>query len=148
MTTPDNREVIRRFYKALNARQFDDIVELVHPDVVQDWPQSGERIRGLKNFRAVLENYPELPSVEPRRVAGAEDKWVLTPAWTPLRITGSGDVYTVETRIAYPTGELWSGVSVMEFRDGKASKLTEYFAAPFPAAEWRSPWVERIESKT
>ena len=31
---------------------------------------------------------------------------------------------------------------------GKASKMTEYFAAPFPAAEWRSSWVEQIESKT
>jgi len=148
MATPGNREVINRFYKALNARHFDDIDELVDPDVVQEWPLSGERIRGLKNFRAVLENYPELPQVETRRVAGAEDMWVLTPGWTPLRITGSGDVYTVESRIAYPTGEVWSGVSVIEFRNGKASKLTEYFAEPFPAAEWRLPWVERIETNS
>lgn len=148
MATPDNREVIDRFYKALNARRFDDITELTDPDVVQEWPQSGERIRGLKNFRAVLENYPDLPSVEPQRVGGAEDKWVLTPAWTPLRITGSGDVYTIESRIAYPNGEVWSGVSIIQFRNGKASKLTEYFAAPFPAAEWRSSWVEKIESNT
>jgi hypothetical protein len=148
MARPDNRELIDRFYAALNARRFDQISELVDPDVVQEWPQSGERIRGLKNFRAVMENYPELPSVEPRSVAGAEDKWVLTPSWTPLRITGSGDVYTVESRITYPSGEVWSGVSVVEFRNGKASKMTEYFAAPFPAAEWRSSWVEQIESKT
>src|SRR5947209_5487692 len=134
MTTPENREVIKRFYAALNARRWDDIAELVESDVVQEWPQSVERISGLKNFRGVLENYPELPSVEPRRVAGADGKWVLTPSWTPLRITGTGDVYTVESRINYPSGEVWSGVSVVEFRNGKASKLTEYFAAPFPAA--------------
>ena len=85
MATPDNREVIKRFYAALNARRWGDIAELVDSDVVQEWPQSGERISGLKNFRAVLENYPELPSVEPRRVAGADDKWVLTPSWTPLK---------------------------------------------------------------
>ena len=148
MARPENRELINRFYDALNSRRFDQISELVDPDVVQEWPQSGERIKGLKNFRAVMENYPDLPSVEPRSVSGTEDKWVLTPSWTPLRITGSGDVYTVESRITYPNGEVWSGVSVVEFRNGKASKMTEYFAAPFPAAEWRSSWVEQIESKT
>jgi SnoaL-like domain len=146
MTSPHNRDLINKFYAALNERKFDEISELVDPHVVQEWPQSGERIKGLKNFRAVLENYPELPSVAPGRVAGAEDKWVLTPSWTPLRITGSGDVYTVESRINYPNGEVWSGVTVMEFRNGKAAKLTEYFAAPFPAAEWRSTWVEHIDS--
>lgn len=148
MATSDNRELIDRFFDALNARRFEDIAELTHPDVVQEWPQSGERIRGLKNFRAVLENYPELPNVGLRRVVGAEDKWVLTPTWTPLRITGTGDTYTVESRIAYPNGEVWSGVSVLEFRDGKMSNATEYFAAPFPAAEWRSQWVEKMESHT
>ena len=148
MARPENRELINRFYDALNSRRFDQISELVDPDVVQEWPQSGERIKGLKNFRAVMENYPDLPSVKPWSVSGTEDKWVLTPSWTPLRITGSGDVYTVESRITYANGEVWSGVSVVEFRNGKASKMTEYFAAPFPAAEWRSSWVEQIESKT
>jgi ketosteroid isomerase-like protein len=144
----DNRERIDIFFSALNAGRFDDIAELMDPDVVQEWPQSGERIRGVKNFRAVMENYPGLPDVEPRRVVGAEDKWVLTPSWTPLRITGTGDVYTVETRIAYPNGEVWRGVTILQFRNGKASRLTEYFAAPFPPADWRSQWVEKIDVHT
>lgn len=148
MTASNNREVIDRFFNALNARRFEDIAELADPDVIQEWPQSGERIRGLKNVRALMENYPELPSVVVRRVVGADDKWVLTPTWTPLRITGTGDAYTVEARIAYPNGEVWSGVSILQFRDGKVSKITEYFAAPFPPAEWRSKWVEKIESQT
>jgi len=25
-------------------------------------------------------------------------------------------------------------------------RIKEYFAAPFPAAEWRAKWVEKIES--
>jgi hypothetical protein len=115
---------------------------------VQEWPQSRERMNGLKNVRAVLENYPDVPRVDPQRVAGSEDKWVLTPSWTPLRITGAGDALTVESRIAYPNGEVWSGVSILQFRNGKVSEITEYFAAPFPAAEWRSEWVEKIDSQT
>jgi ketosteroid isomerase-like protein len=148
MATPNNREAIDRFFKALNARNFDEIAELANPDVVQEWPQSGERINGLENVRAVLENYPDLPRVDLQRVAGAEDSWVLTPSWTPLRITGTGDAYTVETRIAYPSGEVWSGVSILKFRNGKVSRITEYFAEPFPAAEWRSQWVEKMEPHT
>jgi hypothetical protein len=148
VTSPDNRQLIDRFYSALNARRFDEMHEFVDSNVVQDWPQSGERIKGLKNVRAVMENYPDLPSVETRRVVGAEDKWVLTPTFTPLRITGTGDVYTIETRINYPNGEVWSGVSIVQFHNGKVSKMTEYFAAPFPAAEWRSQWVEKIDSLT
>jgi hypothetical protein len=105
-------------------------------------------MKGLQNVRAVLENYPDLPRVDLQRVAGAEDKWVLTPSWTPLRITGTGDAYTVESRIAYPNGEVRSGVSILQFRNGKVSGITEYFAAPFPAAEWRSQWVEKFEPHT
>ena len=148
MATPNNREAIDRFFNALNARRLDEIAELANPDVVQEWPQSGERIKGLKNVRAVIENYPDLPRVDLQRVAGDEDKWVLTPSWTPLRITGTGDAYTVETRIAYPNGDVWSGVSILQFRNGKVSRITEYFAAPFPPAEWRSQWVEKMEPHT
>jgi hypothetical protein len=30
-------------------------------------------------------------------------------------------------------------------QDGKAIRMTEYFAAPFPPAEWRAAWVEKID---
>lgn len=145
MASVDNREQINRFYRALNARRWDEMVEIVDPDLIQDWPQSGERIRGFDNFRAVVENYPEFPTIETRRIAGAEDKWVLTPTFTPLRISGTGDVYTIETLVNYPNGEVWHGVAIVQFRNGKAYRMTEYFAAPFPAAEWRAKWMEKID---
>jgi ketosteroid isomerase-like protein len=145
MAQPDNREVIARFYTALNARRIEDLAALVDPDVIQEWPQSGERIRGLKNMCAVIENFPDPPRVDVQRILGDEDKWVLTPTWTPLRTSGTGDTYTCECRIAYPNGEVWSNVTIVKFRSGKVVHMTEYFAAPFPAAEWRAPWVEKIE---
>jgi hypothetical protein len=141
----DNRGQIEKFYLALNARRFDEILQLVDPNVIQDWPQSGERIRGRENFHAVIKNFPEPPFIETRRIAGGEDKWVLTPTFTPLRITGTGDAYTIETRINYPNGEVWCGVSIIQMHDGKAIRMTEYFAAPFPPADWRAPWVEKID---
>ena len=145
-----NREALDRWFKAFNAKQFQELAailaEVAEAEVLQEWPQSGERIRGRDNMIALLENYPGLPGASIDNVRGAEDKWVLTPSWTPMRITGSGDQYTVEGRIAYPNGEVWNFVDIFEFRNGKVVKLTEYFAAPFPAAEWRATWVEKIES--
>jgi hypothetical protein len=35
-------------------------------------------------------------------------------------------------------------VSVMEFRDGKVSHETQYFADPFKAPAWRAQWVETV----
>jgi hypothetical protein len=107
---------------------------------------SGERIRGRENNLAVLENYPGLPDGTIREVHGADDKWVLTPSWTPLRITGSSDHWSVEGRLDYPNGEVWNFVDLFELRNDKLIRVSEYFAAPFPPAEWRAKWVEKIES--
>ncbi len=140
-----NRQTVEKFYTLLNAARFDELATLVDPNIILEWPQSGERIRGAENNRAVMENFPDPPVSEVQRVAGAEDKWVMTPMFSPLRISGTGDVYTVETRINYPSGEVWRGVDIMEFTNGRISKMTGYFAAPFPAAEWRSRWVEKMD---
>jgi ketosteroid isomerase-like protein len=150
MESQSNRNAVERWYKAFNAQDFKQLAalmdEFADADVVQDWPQSGERIRGRDNILAVLQNYPGLPEAELHRVRGAEDRWVLTPSWTPLRITGTGDHYTMEGRVTYPNGEVWNVVDVFEFRNYKVVKLTEYFAPPFPPAEWRAKWVERMDS--
>jgi len=144
MGTPSNREVVDRFFKLLNARRFDELATIVTPDMIYDTPQSGERIRGLDNARAAMENYPGLPTGDVKRVVGASDQWVLTPSLTPLRITGTGDHYTVEALETCPNGEVWNSVQIVEFREGKVCRVTAYFAQPYPAPEWRSKWVEKI----
>ncbi len=144
------RENLDRWYKALSARNIQEmaalLAELADAEVVLEYPQSGERIRGRANNLAILEHYPGLPAATIEKVHGAEDKWVLTPSWTPLRITGTGDNYTVEGRLVYPNGDVWNFVDLFELRNDKLIKVLEYFAAPFPAAEWRAKWVEKIES--
>ena len=47
--------------------------------------------------------------------------------------------------MTYPSGEVWTVVDIFDFRNGRVVKLTEYFAAPFPPAEWRAEWVEKIK---
>ena len=150
MDSQTARALLDRWYKALNTRQFKELgallAEIADVEIVTEYPQSGERIKGRENNLAVLENYPGLPGATVKAVHGAEDRWVLTPSWTPLRITGTGDRYVVEGRLVYPNAEVWNFVDVVELRNDKVIKVTEYFAAPFPAAEWRSKWVEKIES--
>ena len=91
-----------------------------------EMPQSGERIRGRENMRAFQEAYPNPPTIEPRRVVGA------------------GDVWVVEARSDY-SGQIYHVALIVEFRDGKIWRDTRYYAEPFPPPAWRAQWVELIE---
>jgi ketosteroid isomerase-like protein len=145
MSDESHRLKVERFFDCINQRDFDGMQDVVHEDFVQEWPQSGERIRGLANVRAVLANYPGLPDIDVKKIHGSGDRWFVSPSYTLLRVTGTGDQYTTEQLLHYPNGEQWHVVGIFEFRDGKVAKLTNYFAAPFSAPEWRSQWVEKME---
>ena len=101
--------------------------ELRHEDFVADMPQSGERIRGRDNMRALQQAFP------PDR----------TPTFRVRRITGADDVWTVEATGDYG-GEVYLVVGIFEFCDGKIIRETRYYPQPFEAPEWRSQWVERM----
>ncbi len=87
-----------------------------------EYPQSGERIRGRHNIQALRGHHPAKLS------------------FTIRRILGSGDLWITEYVLSYneqPT----QTVSIMEFRDGKVARETQYFADPFePPAGKLSGW--------
>lgn len=145
MGEQSNRQVVERYVNAL-VDDLDTLEDLQHPDFIEEFPQSGERIRGRENFRKIHENYPEgTPEVaRSRALVGSEDRWVTTPSFTLLRVAGSGDIYTYVANGLYPDGSEWYSISLIEMRDGKIFKSTTYFAQPFEAPEWRSKWVEKI----
>jgi hypothetical protein len=139
-----NREVVEQYAKAHVDHDYDAMDRLRHPDFVCEYPQSGERIRGTANLRAIMEHYPSRPEIATRAVIGSEDQWVTTPVGTLLRIMGSGDVYTTLERFMYPAvSRPWHLASVLELRDGKVVKETTIFGVAFDAPEWRARWVER-----
>lgn len=144
------RQLLERWYSTLSANDLTGLSALMDefgdPDLVLDYPQSGERFRGKANVMATFENYPGLPEASIKTVHGSEDKWVLTPAFTPLRITGTGDSYVVDGTVQYPNGDTWHFVDLIELRHDRVVKVTEYFAAPFPPAEWRARWAEKRET--
>ena len=108
------------------------LADLASDDMVQEWPQSGERIRGRDNIVAVNENY--------------EGATGTAPSMTLRRIVKPGQAWVVEGTIDYGDGTPISVVSILETdADGKVTRQTDYFANPFDAPEWRRQWVEQME---
>ena len=127
MEERDAGQVAEAMWKALEVGEWDAAGSYLHDDFVQEWPQSGERIVGRDNAIAINQNFPGgLPTMRFRR------------------ILAGGDLAVVEVELSYPDGSRYLGVSVVELRDGKIAKETDYFAQPFPAPQWRAQWVERM----
>jgi hypothetical protein len=108
------------------------LYEMSAQDMVQEWPQSGERIRGRDNIAAVNQNYPASTGTAPKS--------------SLRRILKPGEAWIIESTIDYGDGVPVSLVSIIETgADGKISRETDYFANPFDAPAWRSQWVEKME---
>ncbi len=108
------------------------VSEMAAEDMVQEWPQSGERIRGRDNIVAVNQNY--------EGATGA------APKMTLRRIIQPGTAWVVEATIDYGDGTPVSLVSILETNaDGKLALETDYFGNPFESPEWRQKWVEKME---
>ena len=148
MPDENDRDLIARYARALHDRDFDAVAACQHPDFIEDYPQSGERIHGRQNFRNILENYPgglegEADASEDR-VLGGDDRWMMSPAFTMIRVSGTGDVHTAILKLRYPDGSTWYMVSLMELRDGLIAKATTFFAPMFEPPEWRKDWIEVV----
>ena len=59
MGEDQNRETIERLIQCLNDRKVELMDELFHDNAVMDWPQSGERVVGADNRRAVYGAFPQ-----------------------------------------------------------------------------------------
>jgi hypothetical protein len=123
----DVGQIAQAIWKLIAAGEWDAVAEQMHDDYVQEWPQSRERIVGKGNALAVNRDFPGgLPSMVFRRTLAV------------------GDLAVLEVELTYGDGSVYQGVSIMEFRDGRLLKETDYFAQPFEAPQWRAQWVERM----
>ena len=130
----ENRQTIERLKSAINSGDFMAMAaiadEVYAEDVVQEWPQSGERISGLASLKAVNDNYPAMTGTQPKI--------------SLRRVLGAGDIWLAESTVDYGNGVPVSWVAILEFRDGKIVKQTDYFADPFEAPAWRAQWVQQM----
>lgn len=143
MTGADHRTVLERFAAAMDRHDWAALAESVHPDIVCDYPQSGEQFRGIENFSAQFANYPEFDTATSHLeelVGGA--KYAITPAYTLVNVEGSGDEGVAITRARYPDGSCWWAIAFYELRDGMIARMRTFFAPDFEAPDWRAPYRE------
>lgn len=147
MTERTPQELVELRNAAMNRADWDALEALTHPNYVEDYPQSGERIRGRANLRAILENYPgglTTGRVEAGAVYGSAERWMMAPNFSVIRVTGTSEVYTGVISANYPDGSHWFIISLFRMSDGMVRSATTYFAPDFPAPDWRAPYVERV----
>jgi ketosteroid isomerase-like protein len=125
MSEQQNRDTLERYFQAFERQDLDAMEELLHDDYVEEYPQSGERIRGKDNWRKIAENYPGLPNM-------TDHSYVL-----------SGDLGVMKMTVEYDGNRVYA-CEIVDFQDGKIERARAYFAEPFEAPEWRAQWVERM----
>ena len=123
MSPTDIRSLLDRHWSASNSGDQDAEHEIYADDVVLEYPQSGEIIRGKHNIQELRTRHPAKRTFTVREITGAENIWV-----TEFVLTYDGEpAYTV---------------SIMRFEAGKVVHETQYFADPFEAPAWRASLVE------
>ncbi len=121
---PSRAIAVERFFAAIQSGDYLTLKELLDPDAVTRWPQSGERITGALACIRVYESYP----------GGL-------PAYRVERVIGGGDVWIAELTADYGA-ERWYAVSVVEFEGPWIARMTDYFAPALPAPAWRRELVD------
>jgi ketosteroid isomerase-like protein len=126
MADQDNQTVLKQHWAASAKGDLETEHNIYDDNVLCEYPQSGERIRGRRNLQALRGHHPGKPS-----------------GFNVRRIVGSGNLWVTEYVITYE-GKPFPTVSIMEFKDGKVIHETQYFAEPFTAPADRKQWVEQV----
>jgi SnoaL-like domain len=120
------RAALDQHWAASDANDFETEHRIYLEDAVLEYPQSGERTRGRNNIQNQRASQPN------------------KKRFTVRRIIGSGDLWVTEFILTYDSKPSYT-VSIMEFRDDKVARETQYFADPFVAPAFRAQWVERMD---
>src|SRR6201982_269936 len=125
MDNPEIRAALDRHWAASDANDFETEHDIYRENAVLEYSQSGERIRGRRNIQASRTAQPNQKRFTVRRIIGAGDLWV-----TEFVLTYDGQPsYTV---------------SIMEFKDGKVARETQYFADASEPGPSRAQWVKQM----
>jgi hypothetical protein len=123
------RAALDQHWAASDASDFETEHLIYHEDAVLEYPQSGERTLGRRNIQGQRASQPNKKRFSIRRIIGGGDLWV-----TEFILTYDGKPsYTV---------------SIMEFKDVKVWRETQYFADPFVAPASRAQWVEQMDTSS
>ena len=118
--------ILDRHRSAADANDFAAEHEIYDQDAVLKYPQSRERLRGRQNIQASREAQPNRKRFAVRR------------------ILGHGDIWISEFILSYDGRPTYS-VSIMEFREDKVTRETQYFGDPFEPGPSRAQLAERMD---
>src|SRR5262249_10366913 len=126
------RAALDQHWAASDANDFETEHSIYHEDAALEYPQSGERTRGRRNIQNQRASQPSKKRFATRRIIGGGDLWI-----TEFILTYDGKPsYTV---------------SIMEFRDDKVARETQYFADPFVAPpcalNGSNGWTHNLEAR-
>jgi hypothetical protein len=121
----DKRAMLERHWSVSGADDPDTVSAIYDSEVIVDYPQSSERVRGAANLTALRQIYPAKLTFDVRRISGRDDLWVTE--------------YVIEY-----DGKPTHTVSIMEFRADKVVHETLYFGDPFDPPAWRAHLVEQM----
>lgn len=142
------RELVSELLRMLQKGDFSRAREIFAEDIIAEWPQSRERIRGVENLVAIFSNYPGglIQSVQsPVHFAGTDRSYLMTPLFTVVKAQGTGDSASGSILTRYPDGSDWYVIMFVTAKNGRIVFNETYFAPVFDAPEWRSKWVEPME---
>ena len=125
MSEQQNRDALERFLLLFERGDLDAATDLLHDDYVEEYPQSGERIRGKQSWLSIVKTYPSLPKM------------------IDYTIEVSGELCVLEATLEYDSNRVYV-CEIFEVQDGTLKRAREYFGEPFEAPEWRAQWVESM----
>lgn len=144
MNEAEHRGLNTLLGELLGRGEYDRLDEVYAGDVVVEFPQSGERFRGIESLRGQFASFPSPGplSTKVSDVIGGT-AYALTPMYQVLAVEGSGDRGTSIFRSRYPDGSYWWIVNVYELAGGRISRIRTFFAAEFEPPAWREPFWDK-----
>ena len=120
--------IVREFWRLMETNDFQSVKQVLADDLVVEWPQSKERIRGAENFARMNAEYP------------THGRW-------RFRINQMvADRNRVVTQVSVADGtQSAEPISFFTVADGKIVHLLEYWPEAFAPADNRRHLVEPME---
>ena len=128
MSTPAAVEIVQEFWRLMATNEFQSVAAVLDSEFVLEWPQSKERIRGAGQFVRMNQEYP------------ANGRW----AFTINRLVGSECEAVSDVSITDGV-QTPRAISFFTTRQGKITRIVEFWPEPYPAPANRAHLVEALE---
>ena len=119
--------IAREFWRLMATNDFDSVARVLAPGFVLEWPQSGERIRGAENFARMNAEYP------------AHGPW----RFTVHHVVGNDEDAVTDVGVTDGV-QIARAISFFSVKDGRITRLVEFWPEPMAAPAHRAHLVERM----